>query len=422
MILKTFFKFALSMTLFDSVVAGESTRWHQLNQLVTAEIKTILSVRKLPIGLKFRLFSLYSEQIGIIRNQENREFLKSNSKKRKKKYYFKKSNKKYLKTLNYGKKLIKQNPRYENIPEIYYILALNSRDYAKGNITEKYLLKALKSRMVTDSKKHLINVALAEYFYNEKEYKTAIHYYSYVLQNNHDEWKAKHMLNAGWCYFKQRNYHKAISLLKKAFGLNKKVYVSVSDQILSHIGTFFVYGGKAKEGYNFYISNSKDPSKHIIKMAHQTSEKGQFVETNFLLDQAISWAIKKQNIVAQIDLYSSQLDIFRQMGRHNLFFIAAQKLVNTHHNHPIDANRRIAIIEKIKGFVGFLQIQLKGSNLRTLEKQKKIKKVVAYFNFLTSLDPVNEDRYQYFIGELFYVIKNFNEVVNYYKLALNAFI
>ena len=50
----------------------------------------------------------------------------------------------------------------------------------------------------------------AEYYYNNKNWKSAIYQYKLVIDNKDDEWYSKNLLNYGWCLLKTHEFDGAI--------------------------------------------------------------------------------------------------------------------------------------------------------------------------------------------------------------------
>src|SRR5690606_16467399 len=119
-----------------------------------------------------RMLELHSERLKLIHEKNNREFMEKSKKigsGRDKELYFKETRDYYDLTRRFGQKIIREEVKNSRKAEIMYALALNSRDYGRDNITEKYLLEVIS--MVKDphnSLRHHAETALADFYYNEK--------------------------------------------------------------------------------------------------------------------------------------------------------------------------------------------------------------------------------------------------------------
>ena len=177
-------------------------KWSKLMNLINKEIQTIKNNKYSGPELKHRLFELYSEKIKLIKEKENLTLLKADPKKvasAGKESYFKFSREQYMTAQKYALSLIAQYPQYDRISEIYYALAINSRDYGTSQETEQFLKLSIKTSKAESKTMYNAKTALAEYYYNNKRYNEAVSYYVDVLKNNNDEWYGKHLYNASWC-------------------------------------------------------------------------------------------------------------------------------------------------------------------------------------------------------------------------------
>ncbi len=289
-------------------------KWHKINNLINQEIKTILKVRKRDANLEFRLLELYSERIALLREKENKEFLGASYKLRKKhpkSYFFKKSTDLYSKTLALGNKIIKKFPNNRYKTEIYYTLALNSRDFSKDGKTEQFLLKSLSStRGRETATSYNAKVSLAEHYYNEKKYKKAIQYYKQVVRNRSDEWYSKHLFNYSWCLFKTRRYDEAISNVKVAYKYSrKKKYISLDEQILNSLGVFYLNGGRVKEAVSYYLKNVPEATPYLFSFLDRVTSKGSFSDISYVLAKTLSYVKSKKDKNSEIKLRSKQLEL-----------------------------------------------------------------------------------------------------------------
>ena len=108
------------------------TKWKKLDRLITEEENHIKSLRNLGPKLQWRLLELKTERLKLLKEKENQIFLTAAPKVRKnkkKKWFFKKSKRLENQIRRAGLALIKKYKRFKYNADIYYTLALNSRDY-----------------------------------------------------------------------------------------------------------------------------------------------------------------------------------------------------------------------------------------------------------------------------------------------------
>lgn len=135
------------LTLFSKLNAATTEpagkKWESLMTIINQEIQTIRSSTVSGPELRHRLFELYSEKIKLIKEKENNIFLKADPKRiaeKGKDYFFKSSTEQFNNAQNFGLKIVQDYPQYAKNNEIYYALAVNSRDYGTGKDSEKLLL------------------------------------------------------------------------------------------------------------------------------------------------------------------------------------------------------------------------------------------------------------------------------------------
>lgn len=401
-------------------------RWHELMSLIDKERKTILSLKEISPQLKQRLLELDSETLNLLKQKENQAFLKADPvviKAKGRDFYFSDSLKLQLKAEKFGLGIIKSFPRFINNAEIYYTLALNSRDYGKNNKTEQFLLKSLKIAHQRSAVNYNAKVALAEYYYNNNKYDTAIRYYNEVLKNTGDEWHTKHLYNAAWCFLKKNDLNYAIDLLVKAHDLGlQSRYISMKDQVLESAQAFFVLADRIDDGIAFYLKNAVPPTAYLIRMSSRTAERGQFDSTELIIQKNLEVTTKLEKFDLIGDIRLQQLEIYRNFKRYDLHFKTAKALEDLKKKNLLSEQQTEDGIQKITELVGFLQIRLT-NNAKIQQKSydpELLKMIITYFDFLTTLDPINKDKHSFFQGESFFAVELYNDAAKAYRIGLEA--
>ncbi len=431
--MKIFFKILLLLAcsgLFPgkSIAQGTnpgSARWKELVTLLNQEIGTIVKVRNMGPDLKYRLLELYTQKAKLIKEYENQEFLKSPIKlrrARKKSYFFKKSRSQYQETMKLGENIIKTHPSYYRIGDIYYTLALNSRDFGDGRYLEPYMLKALSFSPKRSKIVHNIHTSLAEHYYNEKQYQKAISHYQQVLKNKNDQWYPKHLYNLSWCFLKTRRLNEAVKFNKASyFASKKKKYVDISDQALESIGIFHIIAGKVQEGVNFYKKNVANPIRFLIRMAEKASDDLGFKLSQYILVQASAIAQKKGLQNEELDVILTKMELYRKYKQYGLHYKSSLQFYRISRKRKIDKSYTDQAIDKISSLAGFLQLRLAkdmkkgGRNYNP----KELKLVQSYFLILGKLDPANSDKYRYFQAETYYSVSEYEKALKSYTVALS---
>ncbi|TNF26254.1 MAG: hypothetical protein EP319_14280 [Deltaproteobacteria bacterium] len=401
-----------------------SKRWHTLNNLINQEIKTIKSIGRIGPKLQHRLLELNSERIKLLKEQENQVFLsspKSLIKEKGKDWFFRKSFALFKKVRNDGHKLINEFPRFRHKAGIFYTLALNERDYGGDKKTEFYLLQVLKHAQKGDKIIHHAKTSLAEYHYNQKNYKTAIRYYDDVVQNTKDDWYTKHLYNQAWCLLKERQYEKGIENLRTAFEFSKNPnYVSVKDQVLEAFAVFFVHGNQISEGIAFYLGNLKDPTDYLISMARKTANKGLFKETRDVISASLGKARELKLHSKEVDIRLLELEIYRNFKKFDLHFETSLALQQLQEKKAFSPEQKEDATNKLKSLVNYLQVRVtKNRKASNGEYDKKLmKEVISYFDILSTIDAENKDSYNFFSGETHFAVGNFKAAADFYKSSI----
>lgn len=434
-------KILLVAILFSGVAfanpkAPKNQRWHKLMNLVGQEMKILESAKRKGVDIRYRMLELHSERLKLIHEKNNLEFMEGSKKIKSgkdKERYFKETRDYYNLTKNFGLKIIKQNPGKYRKAEVMYAMALNSRDYGRDNITEKYLLEIIS--MVNDphnSLRHHAETALADFYYNEKRFPQAITYYERVIKKTEDDWMTKHLFNLSWCYLKNRQFDMAIDTIKKSYFESKNpLYVNIKDQVLENIGSFYVYAGRPLDGLEFYLDNEKNPLPYLIPMALKASDKGHERETKKILDSAQAVIEKHELYQHQEELLHTYLDFYRHYNRFSDHEKYSRNLVayykKAHQELEKDKKTKFKIemkddaIEKMRSLAGFLQIKL-AKDVKKDESNfssEELNIVLSYFSHLITLDPKRNVEYFYFRAETYFSVHQFANAARSYVEAVN---
>lgn len=404
----------------NKAVDTTAKKWNKLEKLITNEIKMIEGLKAYGPTMRFRLFELYAEQLKIQKEKENRVFIgKSNGEKR---TFFKKSQALYKKTSKIGKLIEKESPNYAQIGEVYYILAINSRDYDQGKETLKYLHKALAKSNLSPKTKHNVTIALAERYYNDKKYQNAIHYYKSVITNEDDQWRAKHYYNLSWCLFKTKRQEQSIKGLYKAYRLsNEKKYLSVKDEVLDALSIFHINGGNIDEVIDFYSKELENPTEYLIKLAQRASKKGIKDGAQKALTRALESSIQRMNHLDEQNIRLESLYIYRSFSNNEKYLENAEGLKSLALMSKINNDYKNPIIEELNSYTGYVQERFIKEYHQSNESYSKeqLDEVIHYFNIIIAIDNSNTPKYRYFQGETFYAVKEYTKASNYYIKGIN---
>jgi hypothetical protein len=425
------FRFLLLIIGMTSLGYGAAVqspnRWTQLMALINQEMRILENAKRKGPELEYRLLELHSEKLKLIHEKNNNEFLTKSLKSniaQKKESYFTETRSYYAQTKKFGLAILSRYPGNRRQAEIFFALALNSRDYGKDLITESYLLKTIS--LVKDphhSLRHHAETALADFYYNEKRYMEAISYYQRAIQKTEDEWLTKHLFNLSWCYLKVREFDKAIDTIRESYGKSKNpAYINIKDQVLDNVGSFYVYAGRPIEGLEFYLKNEKDPIPYLIPMSLKTSDKGHEKETEAILASVQKLIDQHDWFHYQEELYHTYLDFYRHYNRFTDHEQTSRKLVAYYKKAESDKELKLKIelkddaIEKMRSLAGYLQLKLAKDMKKDESKyhEKDLQLVLNFFKHLISLDDSRKAEYLYFRGETFYSVRRLEDAAPAY--------
>jgi len=401
---------------------SEKEKSTRLLKLITKEEKLIKSMRTLGPKLRWRLVEINSEKLKIIKKKENAQFLAGSIKnpKRKKRSYFKESI--ALEKLIYsdGLKIISQWNRFLHVGDIYYTLALNNRDYGDKKKIENMLLMALKTSASLELT-YLSKVALAEYYYNNKKYLKAIKLYKAVVKRASSPWISKHLYNYSWCLTKVKKFNSAIAHAKLALSLGRKDgFVSISEQIFTNIGLFYIMARKTSDGADFYLEEVKDPTDYIIKMAKKTASDISYESAEELYSKALKNSLQKEFHDSTMLLYLEQLTFFRSFKKDKNFWNTSLLLEKHAQKYKIQDEHRKWAIKTIKSYTNYLQTHFRNNIERFSSQDVNYKPLLRYMDILVTLDIENKDFYTFYQAEVFLALTKYQDSLPYYKESLKT--
>ena len=408
----------------NPVTIENPERWKKLMVLIDSEIKTIKGNKYSGPDLKHRLFELYSEKIKLIKEKENLALLQADPKtvmSNGKESFFKSSQEQYKTAQNFAISIIAQYPKYPRISDIYYAMAINSRDYGTSSETEQFLKKAIATSPEQSKTMFNAKTALAEYYYNNKKYHEAVSYYNDVLKNTEDEWYGKHLYNAAWCQLKERNFKKALELIKTSFETTEnKKYVSMREQVITAIGIFFVQADSTFDGVEFFEKNTNPSSPHLLSLAQSSMNKNNFSITDEVLKAALRDSKRRKDANSEMKVRLAQLEIYRESKKDELYFETANNILELHKKNKLDKDDLFMAQNKIKEVAGFMQINLiKDKTKEVVEYNRDdYKKIMRYFDILSVLDRANKNQYRYYQGETALSAQDYQTALKFYVRSI----
>lgn len=425
----------LTISVASAAPVKKVDRWNELMKLVTTEMRILEGTKKKGPDLRYRMLELHSEILKLVHEKNNKEFLAKSmaGERRPKEEYFKETRNYYQKTKDFGFAFLKEYPNTVHKPWVFFVLGLNSRDYGRDNVAEKYLLETIS--LVTDphnSLRHHAETALADHYYNEKRFKDAITYYERAIRKTEDEWLTKHLFNLSWCYLKVHDFDKAIKAIQASYFKSKdKSYVNIRDQVLDNIGSFYVYASRPLEGLEFYLKHEKDPVPYLMPMGLKAMDKGHQKETEEILASVQELINKNKWVKYQEQLFHTYLDFYNHYKRFNDHEKTSGQLVKYYQkaeefNKSADKKLKLPVemkedaIEKMRTLAGFLQIKV-AKDMKEDESdfnEAELANVLKFFEHLIVLDHTRKIEYYYFRAETYYSVRRWKDSAPSYVEAI----
>ena len=413
----------LSFTKEKKQISLEERRWININRLINEEIQTIKMARRASDKIMYRLFELKSEKLKLIKERENKVFMAKKlkyGKKIKRKDSFRKTLRNYHATNNYGRSILKKYPNTQFKAAIYYTLALNSRDFSYDNNELKYLRLAISHSHPRHQVNYLARTSLAEYHYNNKNWKSAIYQYKIVIKNKDDEWYTKNLLNYGWCLLKDHDFAQAIDRLEASYKLSSdQFYVDVRDQAMTGLVSFYVLGKQIERGINFIDKYSNNKNEAHLKLARKSSGKGYYKEAQKIVELLENRVSPQKETELYADLRLFQFDLYKQFHKGDKLLNIAKMLPNT----KLNEYQQEEAIRKVSDVVGAKQVILKKDFSKYNKEYDKgiLNEVVTYFNILSAVDPKEKAQYEFYKAETYYSVELYKEALGEYKSSLVSY-
>ncbi|MCB9094434.1 MAG: tetratricopeptide repeat protein [Halobacteriovoraceae bacterium] len=419
------FFLSFSMTVWGQ---GAEARRKEVLSIIDEEIHEVNRLSRQYKGqnpsVLFRKSELYLEKGRLIKEEENEKYLSippEKRKKTKKNAYFKTSYSYFQGAKKEALTLIKKFPRYERSADVYYILGFNEKEFGSTNKSLEYLHKAEKMSKSDSRARVRAQNALAEIYYNKKEYKKAINYYEKNLKETKDRWWTKDAFNLAWSYFRVRNYDRAIKLMIKVEDLSKRSeYIDMSNEVQRDIGLFYAESGRTKEGVEHYKKYNKDYSLELITLAAFLKQSGKYAQALTVLTEALKLSESYKN---KIKIYLSRIELFDKYEKTSYHLKDCIALYKITKNYELEKDQFEIYKYQVKKQIGKLQKQIANPTYKKSRevRQLKVRQVVSYLTLLKALEPSSKDDSYFYMAETYYQADDYEKAIdNYEKAYQNA--
>lgn len=370
-----------------------------------------------------RLSELYLEKARLWREVENEKYLSIPPEERrnlKKNDFFKRSSRYFTAANKSGLVVVKKFPKYKGIGEVYYILAYNNKELGNHRAAQKYFKLATAKGKSADKVYFKARLALADYYFNDHKYKDAIPLYESALKVLDEKWWTKDAFNLAWCYYRVRNYDKAISLMKEVHRKSSdNKYIDMRSNVERDIGIFFVDAGRMPDAVRFYESHGINYTQQFVKIANIIVSQGRFSQAEALLNEAAKTETDRDRKIA---IFLAQLDLFDKYNKVPQHLRVSTELVKLHKEKPLDEDQVKHLNYHINKKAAELQKATASNIYASVPKIKaqKSREAIAYFDLAQKMNPKEKAEKIFYQAETAYAATKFSLALKYYVQAFDA--
>ncbi len=407
----------IALCLFIASSVFSKTPWRKRLDIVQEDIKAIKSIRKTDLMIDTRMFELYSEKLNIVIERENTLILESLTSRRldKELKVIKKIKSQILVNLERASRKVLGKTRDRNvIGRIHYFKALN---YLSVKNQKGFYQSSVKAEnyLKEGQTKYLLRVKLAEYYFNEKKFKKALSYYTWLAKKKETKWQTKYLYNISWCYFELNRFKTAKKYILMSYKKSKnKKYFKIGKQLVDSIMLFYANASETKEGVLFLSQNKIHTTENLLKLSHYTFEYGKQKEATLPLKFAMKKKINSRDFQK---ILSKKIIV----NRHNKEFTYLNNLLQR-----VRKDKRLSVLKEeelysnLSSYTGYLQELIKSHNsLKTGQKNKYLKFIINNFNFMSSLKRKKRKENDFLIAETLFLYKKYAWALNFYQKNIN---
>ncbi|MBL6990027.1 MAG: tetratricopeptide repeat protein [Bacteriovoracaceae bacterium] len=407
--------------------ANEFNRKQELLNVIDEELTEVLRLNKQVRGrrpkLLLRVTELMLEKARIIKEIESDKYLTLSPAKRRKlspSKAFRESNKWFKKVDRLSSTILKRFGRFKGISEVYYNLAYNAKEFNNMKKARSYFTKAIRHSRPGSLTRTKSSVALAEIYYNKKQYKKSIPLYKTALKLHKDKWWTKDAYNLAWCYFRTKRYSSAITLMHKITTLSKNPkFVDMSQKVENDLGHFYAEAGRYNDIVSLYKKRGKDITANLIKVSLHLIDKKNLKAAEKTLLKAIKY---KENDQQLLKINILLLGLYERHRRYHKHLTICESLLSIYKSGQMSGDDVKVYKYNVEKMSSILQRQVVG---KTYVHQKKIRnqktrQAVAYFMILAELDPNNRYKSHFHAGETLYASRKFSDSIEQYNISLKG--
>lgn len=373
--------------------------------------------------LLLRVAELHLEKARLIRESENEKFLEVPVEKRRtinEAQYFSNSTRSFQAANQYASAVTKKFPRYREIADVYYILAYNSRELKNYKQSEYYFDLARKRAPKNSMTSFKAQLALADSYYNKAYYSKAIPLYESSLSKLNETWWTKDAFNLAWCYYRVRNYSKAISLMQDIHKRSSdQRYINMKYFVERDLVIFYVDAKRSQEAIAWYKSQGIDYSNQLIKIVKVLTAQGKFTQAEQLINEA---AKIQRTSEGRIEVLSLQLELFDKFQKIPNHLNAATELTGFSEKKMLSDGQKKVLEYQVAKKAAEMQKAASSNVYKNVKKTRLLRanQANSYFALMIRLNPAKSAEPLFFQGETSYSAGLYSQAMDYYLNAHTA--
>lgn len=404
-----------------SVLANLSTRRQQLVRVIDEQISELSRLSRVsgnsdPVIL-LRIAEAYLEKGRILRDQENEDFFKLSIKQRQrinKNKFYAKSKAYFKKAQETGYAIIKKYKNFKDIGEVYYILAFNEKENGNLKNAKKLLNRSIKLSRKNSSAYNNSNIAIADIFYGDGDYRKSRKHYNRVISNfKNDKWYTRYLYNLAWSNYRVGKRITAERQMKEVWRLSENSkYVNKRDLAQRDLGYFYTDQGKLKKAKSFYTKIGGDTAKNFFEMGIFLKGKQKYTKALNMFNSAYLMSDQNYKVKSLIEI----LAIHDKYNNNGAFYKRAKESLSI----KMGEDDRKEVLFLISKRAAVLQKKLGESSNRN--RPKVLRAMAKYAGELYLIaskhDPSLREKSYFYAAESYYAGKLYEKALEQYRAVI----
>lgn len=372
-------------------------------------------------NLLLRLAELHLERARVIKEIENRKFIELDQQTRKKidkTKFFKRSNADFAAAQKICYFIVRNYKRYKGIGDVYYILAFNAKEFNQISRAKKFFQHAISKTSSQSTTNNKAKLALAEIYYNDREYGRAVRLYKQALADRSNKWWTKDAYNYSWALFRIGKKTEAINLMRQVHDLSKSgKYYDLSEDVSRDLAYFYTEAGNVNAAVGFYKEANRPIIPSLIKMSKILLDQGKFSESRKILYQAKDMSPTPEQ---DVEINHSLLLVFEKYATENDLQKITQSQAEHHKTGRLQDFQKDQLVTVLQTHARTLQQQISSRRYHGRKAVLAAKVNLASFMYLllADIEPKQRAEFTFFAAETYFAGDNFSMALETYSKSL----